>query len=334
MELQSASHVVAQFVLEKRVFLRNKHPHHQAAVFLGNTFVVKVLGGTSESSNEVRMATSMASLQRRKLVPKTLVPIRLVQQVSDIDIFHSLNRFSPPFYCIFMDKLDPVQLDLPLKDLLSIMMELLATMAVMRKDHLFFWGDGIRSNVIVTKTIGQPLRTYSIAGQTWHTQSQYMPVLLDFEKSSLNDPNHTNHRVSDVTSIIRVIMDLATEWAGDMDPTREPHKWPHPHIAKSLRRMHNESFERYAFCPSDSSSNWVPFRDFLTDYPVLFDAFLEEDEQDNDDNDTLSPVKKPRCIACGVAGPAWKCQARGQPFCNEQCWHMYRVGRQLERCSI
>jgi SAM-dependent methyltransferase len=259
-----------------------------AAVFVGKNTVLKVLG--ADCVNEID--TLQKLVESRHQLP-TFVPIISLAEcdaayVDQLDtlprrpqtgqlVYINLKSIQPPYTCVTMQRIVSAT-PASRNDVCSVMMELIATMAMAREQYMFYWGDVQASNLIITQVPPGKTRNYSIGGSLWTTSCQFMPVFMDFGNSSFGKPYLAKY--SDLNGIITICVSLYERImkgrlpTGIIDDQGVIQKGPRL-SDPFLNQLQDLQYSRQAISRDyqDSAEDWKPFYNLLLGCPVFFDSF-------------------------------------------------------------
>ena len=146
--------------------------------------------------------------------------------------------------------------NITLDDLTSIILELLATLYIARRNTAFHHGDIHTGNIMLDKADYE--RQYKIGDNVYTTKCNWMPRLIDFGKNSSHNKIIT--LTSDLRSVIGIISDITNAESGLLELYR---KWSSKLQWKSHLRQFGE----------DSSGNYLIISEVLLD--DVFQKFRE-----------------------------------------------------------
>jgi SAM-dependent methyltransferase len=220
-----------------------------------------------------------AFVQQLKNVPMRIAPSNDPEYMIG---YRPLDSFRPPFTCAYMARAIQAEAFTNIDDVCSVMMELIATMGMARDRYSFYWGDAHPNNVIVTRLPSGMVRRYVINGNHWATNSQFMPVLIDFENSTFNNP-HRSGTNSDVKGIIRICIAWVEQFTGQRLPSpiynEQRIRVQNPPIADVFLNQAQDMSMLMLEHGTDSATAWQPFLDILIKCPVFFKQFRGRVEQ-------------------------------------------------------
>lgn len=204
------------------------------------------------------------------------------------------------YYAIVMDLIDNAIEDgikLNEMDVLCIGFELFYTIWIARRDFRFYHGDLHVGNVLLNETETKQKRKYVVGGSSFLVQLNYIPVIIDFEKSVFDTPERIEF-LSDVNRITSLMAELFQKYG---IPRGE-----------AFSRLY-ELVRRPEFKDTDNRFNPQNVENILKGevfHPLLVGEQLKS-----------NPKKTKLCIHCNIEKVKWRCDQCGVAICSEACFY-------------
>lgn len=218
---------------------------------------------------------------------------------------YRVNAFEGAYLGVIMEHvpLKHTDLDTELMDewsIVSILVDLLYTLWLARRDFQFYHGDLHLGNIMFRPDTRGGVREYVVGGHRITATSEYIPVMIDFEKSIFGVDATKRERFSDVRLVVGAMRDLFT-YFGHTEPSE---------FRALFNLTRDDTFDR-----NDDRFHPQTIVDILTKQD-LFETMREELEGDEEPQ-TKRLVKG--CLQCKQDLVAVQCSVCAAQFCSKRC---------------
>lgn len=267
--------------------------------------VVRFVPADDAHEYEIRIIHQVENMRRALQLP-TIISLHGYMTCEDPFKTYPLVQKKPaagksPYYGILMDHVSLKHTDLnadvmTLNGVIDCTIELLYTLWVARRDFQFYHGDLHIGNIMFRENT--ELRNYVVNGYEFTVSCEYMPVIIDFEKSIFGQSDNKKEKLSDVRLVMGAMYDLLTHFGHD--ETRE--------FEEVYNWTLNDEFTR-----TDSRFRPETIAEILTQRD-LFDASREPIMEEEPE---LKRAKD--CIQCNARVYNVECSSCGAQFCSAVC---------------